>query len=87
MVCRTIPATLYLSPSLRINLNEAQPRSGGKFHPPIAAREWTHSLYAAGDSLITFPKRGRKGWIEGTRELMAVYPYVIPDRFQPVDAI
>lgn len=52
---------------------------------PKAARELAVALFTAGDSLATFPNRGRYGGIPGTRELVAVYPYVIaydvrPDR-------
>lgn len=44
---------------------------------PIAARELALSLFTAGESLSSFPSRGRRGRIPGTRELVAVYPYVI----------
>lgn len=44
---------------------------------PVAARELAEALFSAGDSLTTFPNRGRRGRISGTRELLAIYPYVI----------
>ena len=42
-----------------------------------AAQELAASLFAAGDSLSAMPLRGRRGRSEGTRELLAVTPYVI----------
>lgn len=44
---------------------------------PIAARELAIALFTAGDSLSALPLRGRVGRIAGTRELLAVSPYVI----------
>ena len=43
----------------------------------VASRELAASLFAAGDSLSAMPDRGRRGRSEGTRELVACYPYVI----------
>lgn len=43
----------------------------------IASSELAISLFAAGDSLSSLPNRGRPGRIRGTRELVAVYPYLI----------
>jgi toxin ParE1/3/4 len=43
----------------------------------LAARELAISLFTAGDSLSAMPNRGRPGRIGGTRELVALYPYVI----------
>lgn len=44
---------------------------------PLAARKIGRELVVAGDSLETFPNRGRRGRIRGTRELVAVAPYII----------
>jgi plasmid stabilization system protein ParE len=44
---------------------------------PIAARRVARALLLAGDSLADFPRRGRPGRVTGTRELVAVWPYVI----------
>lgn len=44
---------------------------------PLAARELGITLFTAGDSLCALPLRGRRGRIPGTRELLAVSPYVI----------
>lgn len=44
---------------------------------PFAAVELAAALFTAGDSLSFMPFRGRQGRISGTRELVAVYPYVI----------
>lgn len=43
----------------------------------FAARRVGRELLLAGDSLAVFPRRGRRGRIAGTRELVAVQPYVI----------
>jgi len=43
----------------------------------LAAQELAATLFAAGDSLSAMPLRGRKGRSKGTRELLAVWPYVI----------
>ncbi len=44
---------------------------------PYAAIEVLQSLILAGDSLALFPYRGRIGMVAGTRELVAVSPYLI----------
>ena len=44
---------------------------------PLAARRIARELVVAGDSLETFPRRGRPGAGHGTRELVAVRPYII----------
>jgi len=44
---------------------------------PQAARTLAVALIEAGDSLVAMPRRGRPGRVPGTRELLAVSPYVI----------
>jgi plasmid stabilization system protein ParE len=44
---------------------------------PIAARKIARELILAGDGLAVFPRRGRPGLIQGTRELTIVTPYVL----------
>ena len=44
---------------------------------PFAARKVARELLLAGDSLAVFPNRGRPGRVAGTRELVAVLPYII----------
>ncbi len=44
---------------------------------PIAAKRVGRELLLAGDSLVTFPRRGRPGRQPGTRELLALPPYII----------
>ena len=46
------------------------------FNPAAARRLAVESVVAA-DSLATFPERGRLGLEEGTRELVAVRPYLL----------
>ena len=48
----------------------------GQFNGP-ASRELAATLFAAGESLSVMPNRGRPGRVSGTRELLAVWPYVI----------
>ena len=43
----------------------------------VAARHVARELLVAGDSLAVFPRRGRRGRLPGTRELVAAFPYVI----------
>ena len=42
-----------------------------------AAVAMSEALVLAGDSLATFPLRGRPGLVTGTRELVIVLPYVL----------
>ena len=44
---------------------------------PHAASSVLRALVLAGDSLALFPNRGRLGLATGTRELVAVWPYLI----------
>lgn len=44
---------------------------------PLAARRVGREILLAGDSLAVFPRRGRRGRIIGTRELVTVPPYVL----------
>ena len=44
---------------------------------PRAATRIAQELLVAGDSLAMFPNRGRVGLVAGTRELVAVWPYLI----------
>lgn len=47
---------------------------------PLAAVAFARTLYEAGDSLQHFPRRGRPS-PNRTRELTAVWPYLIRYRF------
>jgi addiction module RelE/StbE family toxin len=44
---------------------------------PHAAAAVSEALALAGDSLATFPYRGRPGLARGTRELVTVLPYLL----------
>lgn len=44
---------------------------------PYAAAAISEALAMAGDSLATFPYRGRPGRVSGTRELLTVLPYLL----------
>lgn len=44
---------------------------------PHAAANLLQALVLAGDSLTLFPHRGRLGLATGTRELVAIWPYLI----------
>jgi addiction module RelE/StbE family toxin len=44
---------------------------------PIVARRIARELLLAGESLTVFPHRGRVGRVNGTRELVALRPYII----------
>jgi addiction module RelE/StbE family toxin len=46
-------------------------------HNPLAARRVARELISLGDTLATFPRRGRVGKIKGTRELLATWPYIL----------
>jgi len=50
---------------------------------PLAAMRMAQELLVAGDSLASFPHRGRPGLASGTRELVAVLPYLIVYRIDP----
>jgi len=51
-------------------------------HNPDAARRLVEELVVAGDSLSTFPYRGRPGSRPGFRELTTIRPYVIAYRVE-----
>ena len=44
---------------------------------PAAAVRIGQELLLAGESLATFPDRGRPGGLAGIRELVAMHPYLI----------
>ncbi len=44
---------------------------------PVAARQVARELLLAGDSLATFPRRGRLGRFPDTRELVVLSPYIL----------
>ncbi|MBV9828108.1 MAG: type II toxin-antitoxin system RelE/ParE family toxin [Alphaproteobacteria bacterium] len=44
---------------------------------PLAAAHMAEALFAAGDSLVNFPHRGRPVRGTGMRELVSVSPYII----------
>lgn len=44
---------------------------------PVAARRVSRELLLAADSLSIFPRRGRPGLLAGTREMVAVSPYIL----------
>jgi toxin ParE1/3/4 len=53
---------------------------------PAAAAKVAQSLYDGCDRLGAFPRQGRKGRIEGTRELvLARLPYIVVYRIQDQD--
>jgi len=54
---------------------------------PIAARRVGRELLLAGDSLVTFPRRGRPGRQPSTRELVALPPYIIVYRTAADDTV
>ncbi len=54
---------------------------------PIAAKRVGRELLLAGDSLVTFPRRGRNGRQPGTRELVALPPYIIVYRIAADDTV
>jgi toxin ParE1/3/4 len=44
---------------------------------PVAARGMAQELFVAAASLAVFPRRGRRGLLPGTRELVVARPYVV----------
>lgn len=44
---------------------------------PVAARRVSRELLLAADSLSVFPRRGRLGLLPGTREMVALSPYIL----------
>ena len=55
---------------------------------PHAAAAISEALALAGDSLATFPYRGRPGLARGTRELATVLPYLLVYEVDPAaDAV
>jgi toxin ParE1/3/4 len=54
---------------------------------PVAAVRVARELLVAGDSLVTFPRRGRPGSLPGRRELVALLPYVIVYRVLADDTV
>ena len=50
---------------------------------PYAAANLLRAMVIAGDSLVLFPNRGRLGLVTGTRELVAVWPYLIVYEVDP----
>jgi toxin ParE1/3/4 len=52
-------------------------------HNPFAATRVAVQLIAACDRLEYLPERGRPGVVLGTRELTALWPYVIVYRVTP----
>ncbi len=49
---------------------------------PVAAQRVARELLLAGESLLIFPRRGRVGQFPNTRELVAVFPYVLVYRLE-----
>jgi addiction module RelE/StbE family toxin len=54
---------------------------------PIAAVQVARELLLAGDSLATFPRRGRPSALPGRRELVAIRPYLIVYRILNEDTV
>ena len=54
---------------------------------PVAARRVGRELVVAGDSWVIFPRRGRHGLHAGTRELVAILPYIIVYRVADGDEV
>lgn len=50
---------------------------------PAAASRIAVQLLAACDRLEYLPERGRPGLVQGTREITAIWPYVIVYRITP----
>ena len=49
---------------------------------PAAARSFSERLFALGESLADFPRRGRPA-ANGTRELVTVRPYILRYHVEP----
>jgi len=54
---------------------------------PAAAARVARELLVAGDSLATFPCRGRRGSSPGYRELVIVRPYILVYRLLAEDTV
>jgi plasmid stabilization system protein ParE len=54
---------------------------------PVAASRVARELLLAGDSLVPFPRRGRPGRQPGTRELVAIRPYIIVYRLTGAETV
>ena len=54
---------------------------------PFAAKRVSREIFLAGDSLAVLPRRGRLGRIPGTRELVAVFPYIIVYEVNEADTV
>jgi toxin ParE1/3/4 len=54
---------------------------------PVAAKRVGRKLLLAGDSLMMFPRRGRRGRLPGTRELVVMPPYIIVYRISGADTV
>ncbi len=68
MIVRWLAESLADIEHITRHISEENPRAGSR-----VARE----LLLAGDSLALFPHRGRPGLASGTRELVALWPYLI----------
>ena len=53
---------------------------------PVAAQRVGRELLLAGDSLAIFPRRGHPGRLAGTRELVAIGPYIFVYRVADTEA-
>lgn len=54
---------------------------------PVAAARVARALLAAGDSLVSFPERGRTGRLPGTRELDVIGPYLLVYRVDAAGSV
>jgi addiction module RelE/StbE family toxin len=54
---------------------------------PVAAARVGREILLAGDSLVMFPHRGRRGRQAGTRELVVMPPYLIVYRVSRADVV
>ncbi len=54
---------------------------------PVAAKRVGRELLLAGDSFMIFPRRGRPGGLDGTRELVVTPPYLIVYRVSGTDMV